>query len=136
MLRLLLVDDEIDVCDFMKKFFKERSFEVFVAYNGQEAMELVELKKPQIIILDIRMPVMDGMAVLKELHKANSDSKVIIVTAIEDPSRAEEAMRFGAVDYITKPLLLEQLEKTVFAIADQIRTRTCVASDTLGAPLS
>ena len=125
MLRLLVVDDEIDVCDFMKNFFKERGFEVFVAYNGQEALELVEMKKPHMIILDMRMPVMDGMSVLKELRKADSDSRVIMVTAVEDPSKAVEARNLGAVDYITKPILLEQLERTVFTVAEQISMKAC-----------
>lgn len=129
MLRLLVVDDEMDVCDFVRNFFKERSFEVSVAYNGQEALEVVEMKKPHIIILDMRMPVMDGMSVLKELRKANSDSKVIVVTAVEDPSKAEEAKKLGVVEYITKPILLEQLERTVFTVAEQIRMKTCAAPD-------
>ena len=125
MLRLLVVDDEIDVCDFMKNFFNERGFEVFVAYNGQEALELVEMKKPQMVILDMRMPVMDGMSVLRELRKADSDTRVIVVTAVEDPSKAEEAKKLGAVEYITKPILLEQLERTVFSLAEQIRMKAC-----------
>ena len=127
MLKLLVVDDEIDVCDFVKSFFKERNFEVFAAHNGQEALYVVEHKRPQIVILDMRMPVMDGMTVLKELRRANSDCKVIMVTAVEDFTKAEEAKKQGAVEYITKPLLLEQLERTVFTIAEQIRLETCAA---------
>lgn len=127
MLKLLVVDDEIDVCDFVKSFFKERNFEVFTAHNGQEALYVIEHNRPQIVILDMRMPVMDGMTVLRELRRANSDCKVIMVTAVEDFTKAEEAKKQGAVEYITKPLLLEQLERTVFTIAEQIRLETCAA---------
>ena len=121
MLRLLVVDDEVDVCDFVKNFFKERNFEVLVAYNGQEALEVVNDKHPEIILLDLRMPVMDGMDTLKEIHKKSENAKVIVITAVEDTQVAEEAKKHGAIDYITKPLLLEQLERTVLILAEQIK---------------
>lgn len=127
MLRLLVVDDESDVCDFVKNFFKERNFEVLVASNGQEALDIIEHKKPQIVILDMRMPVMDGITVLKELKRSNSTSKVIMVTAVEDLVKAEEAKKHGAVEYITKPLLLEQLERTVLTIAERVKLEICAA---------
>lgn len=121
MLRLLVVDDEVDICDFVKNFFKERNFEVLVAYNGQEALEVLKSKKPEIILLDLRMPIMGGMETLKEIRKRSEDAKVIVITAVEDTKVAEEAKQHGAVDYITKPLLLEQLERTVFTVAEQIK---------------
>lgn len=132
MLKLLVVDDEIDVCDFVKSFFRERDFEVLVAYNGQEALTLVEARKPQIIILDMRMPVMDGMTMLKELRRSNSESKVIMVTAVEDPEKEAEARGYGVVDYLTKPVILEQLEKTVCSLANNIRTQTFNSSSARG----
>ena len=121
MLRLLVVDDESDVCDFVKNFFKERNFEVEVAFNGKEAINVVTEKKPHIVLLDMKMPVMDGMEALKRIRKINSDIKVIMVTAVEDTEKAEEAKHHGVVEYITKPLLLEQLERTVLTIAEQIK---------------
>ena len=120
MVKLLVVDDEIEICDFVKSFFKERNFEVVTAYNGEEALALVEVQNPDIIILDIRMPVMDGMQTLKEIHKRNKDCKVLMVTAVNDSAKMEEAKLYGAIGYITKPLSLEQLEKSVFMIAEGI----------------
>ena len=121
MLRLLVVDDEIDICDFVKSFFKERNFDVFVAHDGRAALEAVKAERPDIILLDLRMPVMGGLDALKEIKKIDDTSKVVVVTAVEDVDSAEEAKRCGAVDYITKPLLLEQLERTVLTIAEQIK---------------
>ncbi|MFH1664813.1 MAG: response regulator [Candidatus Omnitrophota bacterium] len=123
MLRMLVVDDEIDICDFVKNFFKERSFDVFVAHNGEEALSLVETKSPDIILLDLKMPVMDGMKTLAEIRRTRPEAKVIVVTAVEDKKKCEEAKRYGVVDYITKPLLLEQLERKVLATAETIRVR-------------
>jgi len=121
MLRLLVVDDEADICDFVRNFFKERDFEVLVAHNGKEALDVVGSQKPEIVILDMMMPVMDGMQTLKTLVKSGSVAKVIMVTAVEDEEKIEEAKNCGAVDYITKPLLLEQLERVVLTVAEQIR---------------
>lgn len=124
MLRLLVVDDEVDICDFVKNFFKERNFDVSVAYDGKEAIGAIAASKPDIVLLDIKMPVMDGMETLKNIRKLDDTIKVIMVTAIEDADTAEEAKHRGASEYITKPLLLEQLERTVLTIAEQIKMKT------------
>ncbi len=121
MMKLLVVDDEVDICDFVKNFFKERDFEVFVAYDGKEALGIIEARNPEIVLLDVKMPEMDGIETLKAIRKTNSSSKVIMVTAVEDEEKAEEAKRHGAIEYITKPLLLEQLERTVLTVAEQIK---------------
>ncbi len=121
MLKLLVVDDEVDVCDFVKNFFKERNFEVSVAYDGKEALSIVKSINPDIILLDIKMPVMDGIEALKAIRKKDSTKKVIIITAVEDVEKAEEAKHHGVTEYITKPLLLEQLERTVLTVAEQIK---------------
>ncbi|MFC1480577.1 response regulator [Candidatus Omnitrophota bacterium] len=119
-LRLLVVD-EADVCEFVKRFFGERNFEVAVACDAKGALNVVESGRPDIVLLDIKLPGMDGAEVLKEIHKKKEAIKVIIVTALENEKKAEEAKHHGAVEYITKPLLLEQLERTVFTAAEQIR---------------
>ncbi|MGB2631179.1 MAG: response regulator [Candidatus Omnitrophota bacterium] len=121
MIKLLVVDDEIDICDFVKNFFKERNFDVSVAYNGKEALRIMDTVKPQIVLLDLKMPVMDGMETLKRINKSHPEAKVIIVTAVEDTEKAEEAKRHNAAEYITKPLFLEQLERAVMTIAEQIK---------------
>ncbi|MDP8299850.1 MAG: response regulator [Candidatus Tantalella remota] len=121
MVKLLVVDDEVEICDFVKNFFKERDFEVFVAYDGKEALGIIEARNPDIVLLDVKMPEMDGIETLKAIRKHNSSAKVIMVTAVEDAEKAEEAKSHGAIEYITKPLLLEQLERTVLTVAEQIK---------------
>jgi len=120
-LRLLVVDDEADVCDFVRNFFKERNFEVSVAYDGKKAVETVKTESPDIVLLDVKMPEMDGMEALKEILKIDASKKVIMITAVDDVDQIEEAKRCGAVEYITKPLILEQLERTVMAVAEQVK---------------
>lgn len=113
MKKLLVVDDEVEICDFLKAFFEERDFEVHTARSGESALLEVEAVKPQVILLDVHMPGMDGMNALREIKKKYPGIKVIMVTALETREKIEEAIRLGADNYITKPLSLEYLEKDV-----------------------
>ena len=112
-MKLLIVDDEIEICDFLKSFFEERNYEVKTASSGRAALTAVEQFKPSIVLLDIKMPGMDGTQVLETIKKKFPRIKVIMVTALETNEKIEEAVRLGADNYITKPLSLEYLEKEV-----------------------
>lgn len=113
MKKILVVDDEAEICDFLKSFFEERDFQVRTAQSGEEALLAVEKDKPHVVLLDIHMPGMDGLTALRELKKRHPHLKVIMVTALETRDKIEEAIRLGAANYITKPLSLEYLEKDV-----------------------
>ena len=116
MTRLLVVDDEIDVCDFLKHFFELRKFQVFTALNGTEAIRLLRKEKPQLVLLDIKMKGIDGIETLKKMREFDKAVKVIMVTAVEgDDRKMKAARKFGASEYITKPLVLETLEEAVKA---------------------
>lgn len=117
MIKLLVVDDEIEICDFVKSFFSERDFDVYTAHNGDEAVALVRANMPQIVLLDMKMPVKDGMSTLKELCEMQNSPKIIMVTAVDDVDKMQTAKECGAVEYITKPLVLEDLEKSVIGLA-------------------
>ena len=111
--KLLIVDDEIEICEFLKSFFEDRDFKVAVANDGTRALEQVALFHPEVVLLDIQMPGMDGLQTLKKIKEMHPKVKVIMVTAVETQEKIEEAMRLGADNYITKPLSLEYLEKDV-----------------------
>lgn len=111
--KLLVVDDEEEICDFLKSFFEDRQFLVEVAHSGVQAIEKARKFGPHIILLDIQMPEMDGLKALKVLKEDNPKVKVIMVTAVETQEKIEESMRLGADNYITKPLSLEYLENEV-----------------------
>ena len=113
MKKLLVVDDEVEICEFLKSFFEDRDFNVATACSGEQAMHQVASFQPQVVLLDIQMPGMDGMAVLRKVKAEYPKVKVIMVTAVETQDKIEEAMRLGADNYITKPLSLEYLEKDV-----------------------
>lgn len=111
--KLLIVDDEVDVREFAKNFFKKRNIEVFTASGGQEALNLIETQKPDLVLLDVRMEEMNGIEVLKKIREKNNHVKVVMVTGVEDEETVNEAHRLGIKGYIHKPLVLEELEKVV-----------------------
>ncbi|OGW88201.1 MAG: hypothetical protein A3A73_03770 [Omnitrophica bacterium RIFCSPLOWO2_01_FULL_50_24] len=112
-MKLLIVDDEVEICDFLKSFFEERDYEVVTANSGEAALEIVKKIRPQVVLLDIKMPGMNGVRVLEEIKQKFPRIKVIMVTAIETRDKIEECLRLGADNYITKPLSLEYLENDV-----------------------
>lgn len=111
--KLLVVDDETDICDFVKTFFKDRGFHVFTALNGEEALSMIKKERPDLILLDIKMKGMDGLAALKHIKELDRSIKIIMVTALADQDKMHEAYKLGACDYITKPLILDHLEHMV-----------------------
>ena len=113
MKNMLVVDDEAEICDFLKSYFEEREFNVRTAGTGAAALKAVEQNPPHVVLLDLHMPGIDGMQVLKQIKEKHPGVKVIMVTALETRDKIEEAMRLGADNYITKPLSLEYLEKDV-----------------------
>ena len=113
MKKMLVVDDEIEICEFLKLFFQERDFDVRTAYSGEEALKITEKMKPDIILLDIHMPGMDGIATLKAVKQKHPDIKVIMVTVASDKETRQKAAELGADDFIKKPLNTAYLEGTV-----------------------
>lgn len=115
MSKLLIVDDESDIREFARSFFKKRGIEVLVASGGRQALDIISKEKPDLVLLDVRMEEMTGIEALRELRKASNSTKVIMVTGVEDEDVIKEANALGAVNYIHKPLILEELEKIVLA---------------------
>lgn len=111
--RLLIVDDEPDVREFAKNFFVKRKLEVCTAANGEEALDLSKNFKPDLALLDIRMDGMDGLEALKRLREIDDKIKVIMVTGVNDSAAMQKAKDLGAIGYIHKPLILDELEKIV-----------------------
>lgn len=112
--KLMVVDNEIDICNFVKSFFEVRGFKVTCALNGDEALAKLETEKPNVILLDVIMRTdTEGLDYLPRIKKKHPAAKVIMVTGVEDKDAIDLARKNGADDYITKPLVLEYLESTV-----------------------
>ncbi|MFQ5895102.1 MAG: response regulator [Nitrospinota bacterium] len=113
MARILVVDDELGVREVLCRYFESRGHIALEASGGRLAVELVKAERPHLVLLDIRMPDMDGIEVLQELKQVDPAVGVIMVTAVGDAAIAREAMKLGAHDYITKPIDLDYLDLAV-----------------------
>lgn len=100
--KILVVDDEKTVRYAFRRTFEDE-YEIFEAGNGQEALASIETHCPKIILMDIRMPVMDGLSALKIIKQKFPEIQVILMTAYTDTATAMQAMKEGAFDYIIKP---------------------------------
>ena len=111
--KLLIVDDESDIREFAKNFFKKRRIDVFTASGGKDALSLISSQSPDLVLLDVRMEEMTGIEVLRSIRQTNSLVKVIMVTGVEEEETIRAAESLGVIGYIHKPLILEELEKIV-----------------------
>ena len=111
--KLLIVDDEVDVREFAGNFFRKRGVEVLISSGGAEALSLIADQRPDLVLLDIRMEEMSGMDVLRKIRSSGNLIRVIMVSGLEDDGIVVEAKKLGAVSFIHKPLVLEELEGVV-----------------------
>ena len=119
-IRLLVVDDEVIVGKRLKQIFDKMGYEVEVRTDGASAMELMEQKKFDIVITDLKMDGMDGMEVLSRVRELNPATKVIIITGYAQLETSQQAFREGVFDFIAKPFRLDELKKVILrAIKEQ-----------------
>jgi DNA-binding response OmpR family regulator len=103
MIKFLIVDDEAGVVEQVKELFEMRNYAVVTATSGERALELIKKENPNTVVLDIRMPGISGMDVLREIKKDYPKTSVIMLTGVEDESTRNMAMALGASGYLTKP---------------------------------
>ena len=106
---ILLIDDEIDYLIPLAKRLRKRDFNVFIASNGYNALEQLEIEEIDCVVLDIKMPGMEGNQVLEEIKKRIPIIEVIMLTGHVDINIAKEVMELGAIDYLTKPIDFDDL---------------------------
>ncbi|HHE39440.1 MAG TPA: sigma-54-dependent Fis family transcriptional regulator, partial [Candidatus Cloacimonetes bacterium] len=107
--KILIVDDNKDMQFLLSNILREEGYEIFSAGNGNRAIEIVKRNEPDLVLLDIRLPGMDGLQILEKVRKIDKDIIVIMITAFGDVKSAVQAMKLGAHDYVTKPFDNEEL---------------------------
>ena len=112
--RILVVDDEPDSVELLQEFLTGKGYEVVTASNGEEALRKVKEERPHLILLDVRMPGMNGLDVLRKVREFDQEVGVIMVTAVNEEDTGREALKLGAFDYIVKPLNFEYLERSLW----------------------
>lgn len=116
MSKILVVDDEVKACELLKRILEtdENEYDIITSHSGEDALEKVKSFKPTLILLDIKMPGMDAIEVLRQVRKFDKAVGIIMLTAIIDKDVADEAFRIGADDYISKPVQVSFLESRIF----------------------
>jgi DNA-binding NtrC family response regulator len=110
---ILVVDDDINLCTALKDELTEVGYDASYVTNGFDAVKHLSENKVDLVLLDLKMPDMDGFDVLKEMEEKNLNSKVIVLTAYADVKSAIDSAKMGASDFISKPYDFDELLITI-----------------------
>jgi len=110
---LLIVDDQYGIRSLLSELFMKDGYETWTAATGEEALEIVQNEKIDLILLDIKIPGMDGIDILQQINKMKKDVKVIMMTAYGELNLLGEAMKKGAVAYFLKPFDINEIRQKV-----------------------
>jgi len=124
--RALIVEDDINIAELLKIYLQKDGFEIENAYDGKKAVELAETFRPDIILLDIMLPIMDGWQVCREVRK-NSQVPIIMLTAKGESMDKVSGLEMGADDYVTKPFDPKELIARIHAV---MRRTDCGCEET------
>jgi len=118
--RILIIDDEETLCYFLKESLEENGYQAVAAHTAREGLEVVTKQQIDLVLLDLKLPDGDGLNVLYEIKKEDSDLPVIVLTGHAAVESAAQAMKLGAHDYLEKPVNLDQL---TFSMAEALKAR-------------
>ncbi len=121
MAKVLIVDDEPDIVMLLRLALQADGYTTVEAFDGVEALEMIESRHPDLVLLDVMMPVMDGWTTLEQLGERGEHPKVIVVTAKTTTRDQDRALKLGADDFVTKPFEPEELLQRMRAVMGRER---------------
>ncbi|MBX5436129.1 MAG: response regulator [Alicyclobacillaceae bacterium] len=113
--KVLVVDDQFGIRMLLQEALGKEGHQVFQAPNGPAALDIIRRENPDLILLDMKIPGMDGLEILRNIRKLNVDVKVIMMTAYGELDLIQEAMELGALAHFTKPFDIDELRQVVNA---------------------
>jgi DNA-binding NtrC family response regulator len=116
---ILVVDDEENAREGLSKILTKEGYAVETAANGKEAIDTLKSKGFDLVITDMRMPLMDGFEVLREIKKMDENVGVIMITAYGEVESYLEAMNLGAFEYINKPVRVNELKRVITKVLEE-----------------
>ena len=119
MAKVLVIDDEPDILLMLRMSFEDEGHEVVMAADGRMGLERLAESEPDVVVLDMMMPVVDGWGVLEAMRIQEMKTPVIVVSAKSDPRDWSRALELGAVEYVMKPFDLDRLLALVTAVANE-----------------
>ncbi|AYV68409.1 response regulator [Niallia circulans] len=111
--KILIVDDQFGIRILLNEVFQKEGYKTFQAANGNQALEIVTRESPDLVLLDMKIPGMDGIEILKRMKKLNQDIRVIIMTAYGELDMIQEAKDLGALTHFAKPFDIDDLREAV-----------------------
>jgi len=111
--KVLVIDDELDLLSLLMGVLTDEGYQAFSAANGADGVRLNELENPDLIILDLRMPEMDGIETLRQIRKKDNKVKVVILTGYGSPDTIRDAADLNVSEYLSKPFDNEQLLRVI-----------------------
>jgi DNA-binding NtrC family response regulator len=109
MTKILLIDDEQSILDLLDVLLRWKGYDVVVAENGREGLKVFRRERPDVVVLDLKMPVMDGLTVLQELRTLDPTKPVIILTGAGTPEAEQQASALGVTEFVEKEFSLHRL---------------------------
>ncbi len=122
-MKILVVDDEEGARELFQTVLTEEGYSVALAKNGEEALALFKKDSFDLVLTDIKMPIMDGLQLLQEIRKLGSTTDVVMVTAYGEVETYLKAMSLGAAEYINKPIRIKELKRIVHKVLTERKTR-------------
>ena len=119
-MRIAVIDDDQDIIKWLSRHLKQEGHEIITATDGEKGLDIIIENEPDVSLVDLKMPVMDGLAVIKRTLETHPQAQVIMMTAHGSIRTAVDAMKLGAFDYLTKPLHLEEVLMMLNKCQEQI----------------
>jgi two-component system response regulator (stage 0 sporulation protein F) len=130
--KILVVDDEPNMAQLLAEYLTEQGYQVVMAHGGIEALAKIDLEKPQVILLDVRMPGMDGVEVLRRIRSFDTEVGILMISANDDIDLAKQTIEMGAFDYTLKPVDFAYLSRAVDTMMARAAARPVPAVESEG----
>ena len=132
-MRLLLIEDERTLCDAVARRLRRSGYSVDLAYDGEQALQLLEVERYDLVLLDLNLPKLDGMSVLRTLRQTDRETRVLILSARSGTADKVDGLDAGANDYLSKPFALAELEARIRSLTQRqfIQPDVCLSFGTL-----
>src|SRR5262245_41474233 len=120
---LLVVDDETAVLSLIRRVGETEGFEVITCTDGRQALQIAEARRPDLVMVDLRMPDVAGLEIVRALRQADAKAMIVLMTGHGSIDSAVEAVKLGAADYLTKPFDLQRLKDTFGTVREETERR-------------
>lgn len=119
--KILIVDDQFGIRVLLKEVFEKDGYETFDASNGNQALAIIKDESPDLVLLDMKIPGMDGLEILKEIRERNLETNVIMMTAYGELEMINAAKNLGAVAHFAKPFDIDEVKNNIRQYLDSLQ---------------